>query len=98
MYIHQALTLFHPGGGRISPPPTTYFVVNCLNHIERPCNFLAFPKYGFQTDLLGVPLSVPLEKVEIYFSKIAMKIFGGDTIFIIAELFYSNKTRMFAKK
>ena len=63
------------GGGRICPP-TTYFVVKHLKHIERH-NFLTFPKYGFQTDLykkklnlLGVHLSGPLENVEIYFSKI----------------------------
>ena len=74
------LTLFHPGGGRICPP-TTYFVVKRLKHIERPCNFLTFP--WFQTDLLGVPLSGPLENVDIYFSKIDIEIFPSDTIFLV---------------
>ena len=44
------LTLFHPGGTE-SAPHTTYFAVKRLKHIERHCNFLNFPKYGFQTDL-----------------------------------------------
>ena len=39
------------GGGAESAPLTTYFVVKGLKHIEIPCNFLTFPKYGFQTDL-----------------------------------------------
>ena len=38
-------------GGAESAPPTTYFTVNSLKQIERPFNFLTFPKYGFRTDL-----------------------------------------------
>ena len=39
------------GGGAESAPHTTYFAVKRLKNIERPCNLLTFPKYGFQTDL-----------------------------------------------
>ena len=88
----EYVNLIPSRGGAESAPPTTYFVVKRLKHIERPCNFLTFPKYGFQTDLwikkfnflLGVPLSSPLENVEIYFSKIDIEIFASDTIFFIA--------------
>ena len=47
--------------------------------------------------MLGVPLSGPLENVEIYFSKIDREIYASDTIFFIAESFYTNKMRIFAK-
>ena len=46
----KSLNPITPRGGRICPP-TTYFLVKHLKHIERDCNFLTFPKYGFQTDL-----------------------------------------------
>ena len=39
-----------------------------------------------------------LENVEIYYSKIDLKIFASDTIFVIAESFYTNKMRIFWKK
>ena len=81
-------------GGAESAPTTTYFAVKRLKHIERSCNFLTFSKYGFQTDLskkfnflLGVPLSGPLENVEIYFSKIDIKIFAIDTISLLLNRF-----------
>ena len=45
--------------------------------------------------ILGVPISGPLENVEIYFSKFDQKIFASDTI---AESFYTNKMRNFYKK
>ena len=46
---------------------------------------------------MGVPLLGPLENVKIYFSKIDLKIFASDNIFVIAESFYTYKIRMFAK-
>ena len=36
-----------------------------------------------------------LENVEIYYSKIDLKIFASDIIFVIAESFYTNKMRIF---
>ena len=46
---------------------------------------------------VGVPLSGPLENIDIYFSKIDLNIFAMDTIFCIAETFY-NKNEDFCKK
>ena len=60
---------------------------------------LTFPKYIYCLNLetkkikflLGVPLSAPLENVEIYFSKIDLKIFASDTIFILQNCFILTK-------
>ena len=46
---------------------------------------------------MGVPLSGPLEKVDIYFSKIDQEIFENETIFFIAEWCYAHKIRIFAR-
>ena len=45
-----SLTLLDPGEGAESDPPTKYFIIKHLKHIERFCNFQIFPKFGFQTD------------------------------------------------
>ena len=47
----QLLNPIPARGGQNLPPPTIFFAVKGLKHIERPCNFLTFPEYGFQTDL-----------------------------------------------
>ena len=44
----QVLTLSDPGGAD-SAPPTIFFLVTPLKHLEWPRNFLTFPKYIFQT-------------------------------------------------
>ena len=40
---------------------------------------------------MGVPLSGPLENVEIYFSKIDIKILAIDTIFLLQNPFILTK-------
>ena len=40
---------------------------------------------------MGVPLSGPCEKVEIYFSKIDLEMFESDTIFLLQNRFILTK-------
>ena len=48
---------------------------------------LTLSTMGWGVDSMSVPLSGPFENIEIYFSKIELKIFESYTFFVIAESF-----------
>ena len=81
------------GGGRFHPPSGILEFLQLLV-ISMPRNFLTFPKYILtwfrkqkNGNFLGGTTFRPFENIEISFSKIDLKIFAIDNIFLLQNCF-----------